>query len=76
MFTITVRDYSRPHLLLLRPTSYPLVLKPFKSVSVCKIVALELESRLEETGKVQEVIEIGYSLDDIKPKKKTKYNKS
>ncbi|XP_054284744.1 protein canopy 4-like [Macrosteles quadrilineatus] len=43
---------------------------------VCKIVTHELESRLQETGKVQEVIEIGYSLDDIKPKKKTHYKKS
>lgn len=43
---------------------------------VCKILATELQSRLEETGKVHEVIEIGYSLDDVQPKKKTKYQKS
>lgn len=43
---------------------------------VCKILATELQSRLEETGKVHDVIEIGYSLDDIQPKKKTKYQKS
>lgn len=43
---------------------------------VCKILATELQSRLEETGKVHEVIEIGYSLDDVQPKKRTKYEKS
>ncbi|XP_045529738.1 protein canopy homolog 4 [Pieris brassicae] len=43
---------------------------------VCKILATELQSRLEETGKVHDVIEIGYSLDDVKPKKRTKYEKS
>ncbi|XP_046661012.1 protein canopy 4-like [Homalodisca vitripennis] len=43
---------------------------------VCKIVSHELQARLEETGKVQEVLEIGYSLDDVKPKKKTQYKKS
>ncbi|CAG9576078.1 unnamed protein product [Danaus chrysippus] len=43
---------------------------------VCKILATELQGRLEETGKVHDVIEIGYSLDDVKPKKKTKYEKS
>lgn len=43
---------------------------------VCKILATELQNRLEETGKVHEVIEIGYSLDDVQPKKKTKYQKS
>ena len=44
---------------------------------VCKILAIELETRLQETGKSSGVIEIGYSLDDtgIK-KKKTKYKKS
>ncbi|CAG4963645.1 unnamed protein product [Parnassius apollo] len=36
---------------------------------VCKILATELQSRLEETGKVHDVIEIGYSLDDVQPKK-------
>ncbi|KAG7304297.1 hypothetical protein JYU34_011237 [Plutella xylostella] len=43
---------------------------------VCKILATELQSRLEETGKSHDVIEIGYSLDDVQPKKKTKYQKS
>ncbi|XP_034841389.1 protein canopy 4 [Maniola hyperantus] len=43
---------------------------------VCKVLATELQSRLEETGKVHDVIEIGYSLDDVQPKKKTKYQKS
>ncbi|RVE42761.1 hypothetical protein evm_012585 [Chilo suppressalis] len=43
---------------------------------VCKILATELQGRLEETGKVHDVIEIGYSLDDVQPKKKMKYQKS
>ncbi|KOB74389.1 Protein canopy 4 [Operophtera brumata] len=43
---------------------------------VCKILATELQGRLEETGKVHDVIEIGYSLDDVQPKKRTKYEKS
>ncbi|XP_072935708.1 protein canopy homolog 3 [Epargyreus clarus] len=43
---------------------------------VCEILATELQSRLEETGKVNDVIEIGYSLDDVQPKKKTTYKKS
>ncbi|XP_066140320.1 protein canopy 4 [Euwallacea fornicatus] len=43
---------------------------------VCKILAIELQSRLEETGKTHDVIETGYSLDDIKPKKKKEYKKS
>lgn len=43
---------------------------------VCKILATELQGRLDETGKVHDVIEIGYSLDDVQPKKKTKYEKS
>lgn len=43
---------------------------------VCKVLATELQSRLKETGKVREVIEIGYSLDDVQPKKRTKYEKS
>lgn len=42
----------------------------------CKILAIELQSRLLETGKSHDVIEIGYSLDDVKPKKRTKYEKS
>ncbi|XP_046393745.1 protein canopy 4 [Ischnura elegans] len=43
---------------------------------VCKVVAIELESRLQETGKSHEVLEIGYSLDSDKNKKRTKYEKS
>lgn len=43
---------------------------------VCKVLAIELENRLEETGKTKEVLEIGYSVDDVKPKKKTEYIKS
>ncbi|CAG9862769.1 unnamed protein product [Phyllotreta striolata] len=43
---------------------------------VCKILAVELETRLEETGKTSDVIETGYSVDDVKPKKKKAYKKS
>ncbi|RZC31898.1 canopy 4 [Asbolus verrucosus] len=43
---------------------------------VCKILAIELESRLEETGKTHDVIETGYEVDDVKPKKKKEYKKS
>ncbi|XP_071443809.1 protein canopy 4 [Hetaerina americana] len=43
---------------------------------VCKVVAIELESRLQETGKSHEVLEIGYSLDSDKNKKRMKYEKS
>ncbi|XP_069683270.1 protein canopy 4 [Periplaneta americana] len=43
---------------------------------VCKILATELESRLDETGKTHEVLELGYAVDDVKPKKRTKYKKS
>ncbi|KAK9508784.1 hypothetical protein O3M35_006258 [Rhynocoris fuscipes] len=43
---------------------------------VCKILAIELENRLDETGKTNEVIETGYSVDDIKPKKRREYKKS
>nr|CAD7574974.1 unnamed protein product [Timema californicum] len=42
----------------------------------CKVLSIELESRLEETGKSRDVLELGYSFDDVKPKKKTKYKKS
>ena len=53
-----------------------LFLKKFKiSFLVCKIVAIELSSKLKETGKTHEVIETGYSLDETK-KKKTKYRTS
>ncbi|XP_043793775.1 protein canopy homolog 3 [Apis laboriosa] len=43
---------------------------------VCKVVATELEARLDETGKTHDVLEIGYSLDDVLPKKKKEYKKS
>ncbi|CAH1391192.1 unnamed protein product [Nezara viridula] len=43
---------------------------------VCKILATELENRLEETGRTNEILEIGYSIDDVKPKKKAHYRKS
>lgn len=43
---------------------------------VCKILAIELENRLEETGKSHDVIETGYAVDDVKPKKKKEYKKS
>nr|XP_022900370.1 protein canopy 4 [Onthophagus taurus] len=43
---------------------------------VCKILAVELENRLEETGKSHDVIETGYAVDDVKPKKKKEYKKS
>lgn len=42
----------------------------------CKILAIELDARLSETGKTHEVLETGYSLDDVKPKKKLEYRKS
>lgn len=41
---------------------------------VCKILAVELEGRLQETGKTSEYLEIGYSVDQ--PKKKKEYKKS
>ncbi|KAJ8897891.1 hypothetical protein PR048_003248 [Dryococelus australis] len=41
----------------------------------CKVLAIELESRLAETGKSHDVIEIGYSFDES-GRKKTKYKKS
>lgn len=43
---------------------------------MCKVVATELESRLDETGKSHDVLEIGYSVDDVAPKKKKEYKKS
>ncbi|XP_044732859.1 protein canopy 4-like [Chrysoperla carnea] len=43
---------------------------------VCKILAIELESRLDETGKTHDVLEIGYHVDDVKPKKRKEYRKS
>ncbi|CRK99019.1 CLUMA_CG012082, isoform A [Clunio marinus] len=42
----------------------------------CKILATELQERLSVTGKTHEVLEFGYSLDDVKPKKKKEYKKS
>lgn len=45
-------------------------------VIVCKVVATELEARLDETGKTHDILEIGYSLDDVLPKKKKEYKKS
>ncbi|XP_011875223.1 PREDICTED: protein canopy homolog 3 [Vollenhovia emeryi] len=43
---------------------------------VCKVLATELEARLDETGKVNDVLQIGYSVDDVAPKKKKEYKKS
>ncbi|XP_025417013.1 protein canopy homolog 3 [Sipha flava] len=40
----------------------------------CKILATELESRLQETGKTSEYLELGYSIDQ--PKIKKEYRKS
>lgn len=42
----------------------------------CKILATELQARLTETGKSRDVIELGYSVDDVKPKKRTEYRRS
>jgi hypothetical protein len=52
------------------------VLCLFSYIAVCKILATELELRLDETGKTHAVLELGYSIDDVKPKRKTKYQKS
>lgn len=46
-----------------------------KHCEVCKYLVVELETRLSETGKTHEVIEIGYELDPS-ARKKTKYAKS
>ncbi|XP_011172828.1 protein canopy 4 [Solenopsis invicta] len=43
---------------------------------VCKVLATELEARLDETGKTRDVLEFGYSVDDVAPKKKKEYKKS
>lgn len=43
---------------------------------VCKVVATELEARLAETAKTRDILEIGYSVDDVLPKKKKEYKKS
>uniref|UniRef100_A0A182MI88 DUF3456 domain-containing protein n=1 Tax=Anopheles culicifacies TaxID=139723 RepID=A0A182MI88_9DIPT len=42
----------------------------------CKILATELQDRLTETGRSHDVIELGYSVDDVKPKKRTEYRRS
>jgi len=42
----------------------------------CKVLAIELQGRLSETGKTHEVLEFGYSFDAVKPKKKKEYKKS
>lgn len=44
--------------------------------TVCKILSIELESKLDETGKINDVIETGYAVDDVKPKIKKEYKKS
>ncbi|KAG5681602.1 hypothetical protein PVAND_011018 [Polypedilum vanderplanki] len=41
----------------------------------CKILAIELQERLTETGKTHEVLEFGYSFDETKKKRK-EYKKS
>lgn len=56
--------------------SFNIALCLLSYIAVCKILATELESRLDETGKTHEVLELGYSVDDVKPKRKTKYQKS
>ncbi|EZA55157.1 hypothetical protein DMN91_000986 [Ooceraea biroi] len=43
---------------------------------VCKVLATELQARLDETGRTNDVLEIGYSVDDVTPKKKKDYKKS
>ena len=43
---------------------------------MCKVVAFEVEARLNESSKVHDVLEIGYSVDDVAPKKKKPYVKS
>lgn len=43
---------------------------------VCKVLAMELEARLDETGKTHDVLELGYAVDDVAPKKKKEYKKS
>ncbi|KAF4527308.1 hypothetical protein B566_EDAN001083 [Ephemera danica] len=53
----------------------PMLMVRMHKNEVCKILAIELENRLEETGKTSEVLELGYSID-AKAKKRTKYKKS
>ncbi|XP_050090204.1 protein canopy homolog 3 [Anopheles aquasalis] len=42
----------------------------------CKVLATELQARLSETGRSHDVIETGYSVNDVKPKKRTEYRRS
>lgn len=42
----------------------------------CKVLAIELQARLRETGKTSEVLQLGYSVDDVVPRKQKKYVKS
>ena len=51
-------------------------LKFYLIFAVCKVVAIELQSKLDETGKTNDALEIGYSVDDVAPKKKIDYKKS
>lgn len=51
-------------------------MKYANNCEACKVLAIELQARLSETGKTHEVLEFGYSLDDVKPKKKKEYKKS
>lgn len=44
--------------------------------TVCKVLATELEARLDETGKKREVLELGYSVEDVLPSRKMDYKKS
>jgi hypothetical protein len=53
-----------------------LLLTYFLLFIVCKVVATELEARLDETGKTSDVLEIGYSIDDVIPKKRKEYKTS
>lgn len=43
--------------------------------AVCKYFVIELENRLDETGKSHDVVETGYGLDESKKKRK-KYSQS
>ena len=45
------------------------------SCTVCEYLAVELQGRLDETGKTRGYIETGHGLDN-KKKKKTEYKKS
>lgn len=67
---ITDNDHKYIFLFLLR---MKIILYLF--VTVCKYLAVELQGRLDETGKVRGFIETGHGLD-AKKKKKTDYRKS